>query len=162
MKLHARTRKGQSAIEYLTTYGWALLAIIVVGAVLVQMGVFNQCQTVTPQFSGNTVAVDTFAFTDTNSIDVVVQAIDRDVTLQEIELVVNGNEYNATSLGQSISAGQTATVTVDTSSNAAGDGPAFSSGECASAQVNLVYDISGTSITGAQAAGSGALRAPVP
>jgi len=35
------TRKGQSAIEYMTTYGWAILLILVVGLVLWQMGAFN-------------------------------------------------------------------------------------------------------------------------
>lgn len=34
-------RKGQAAIEYLTTYGWAILVILVVGVVLWQMGAFK-------------------------------------------------------------------------------------------------------------------------
>ncbi len=33
--------KGQSALEYLVTYGWAILAIVVVAAVLWYFGVFN-------------------------------------------------------------------------------------------------------------------------
>jgi hypothetical protein len=35
-------RKGQAAMEYLMTYGWAFLVIAVVIAVLLAMGVFNQ------------------------------------------------------------------------------------------------------------------------
>ena len=34
-------RKGQSAMEYLMTYGWAILIIVVVGAVLFAYGVFS-------------------------------------------------------------------------------------------------------------------------
>jgi len=34
-------RKGQSAIEYMTTYGWAVLLIMIVGLVLWQMGAFT-------------------------------------------------------------------------------------------------------------------------
>ncbi len=34
-------RKGQSALEYLVTYGWAILAIVIVAAVLWYFGVFN-------------------------------------------------------------------------------------------------------------------------
>jgi hypothetical protein len=34
-------RKGQGAMEYLTTYGWAILVVMVVGMVLYQLGVFN-------------------------------------------------------------------------------------------------------------------------
>ncbi len=33
--------KGQSAIEYLTTYGWALLFIIIVVGVIISMGITN-------------------------------------------------------------------------------------------------------------------------
>lgn len=33
--------KGQSALEYLMTYGWALVVIVVVVAVLYALGVFN-------------------------------------------------------------------------------------------------------------------------
>lgn len=35
------SQKGQSAIEYMTTYGWAVLLILVVGMVLWQMGAFT-------------------------------------------------------------------------------------------------------------------------
>jgi hypothetical protein len=38
--------KGQGAMEYLTTYGWAILVVLVVGMVLYQLGVFNQQGTV--------------------------------------------------------------------------------------------------------------------
>ena len=34
-------RKGQGAMEYLMTYGWALLVIVVVGAALFALGVLN-------------------------------------------------------------------------------------------------------------------------
>ncbi len=34
-------RKGQGALEYLMTYGWALLIVVVVGAALFAMGVFS-------------------------------------------------------------------------------------------------------------------------
>jgi hypothetical protein len=34
-------RKGQGAMEYLMTYGWAILVVMVVGVVMWQMGIFN-------------------------------------------------------------------------------------------------------------------------
>ena len=37
-------KRGQSALEYLVTYGWAILAIVVVAAVLWYFGVFNPGQ----------------------------------------------------------------------------------------------------------------------
>ncbi|MFZ2455633.1 MAG: hypothetical protein WAX07_04070 [Candidatus Altiarchaeia archaeon] len=33
--------RGQGALEYLTTYGWAILVVVIVGLVLYQAGVFN-------------------------------------------------------------------------------------------------------------------------
>ena len=40
-------KKGQGAIEYLMTYGWALLVIVVVGAALYASGVLNPASYVT-------------------------------------------------------------------------------------------------------------------
>jgi hypothetical protein len=37
-------RKGQAAADFLMTYGWVILAIVVVAAVLWNMGVFNTSQ----------------------------------------------------------------------------------------------------------------------
>lgn len=34
-------RKGQTALEYLMTYGWAILIIVIVGAALYALGVFS-------------------------------------------------------------------------------------------------------------------------
>lgn len=36
-----RTKRGQSALEYLVTYGWAILAIVIVAGVLWYLGIFN-------------------------------------------------------------------------------------------------------------------------
>jgi len=34
-------KKGQSALEYLVTYGWAILAIVIIAAVMWYFGIFN-------------------------------------------------------------------------------------------------------------------------
>ena len=34
-------KKGQSALEYLVTYGWAILGIVIIAGVLVAFGIFN-------------------------------------------------------------------------------------------------------------------------
>ena len=34
-------RKGQSALEYMMTYGWAILVIVIVAAVLYSLGIFS-------------------------------------------------------------------------------------------------------------------------
>lgn len=152
MKPHSR--KGQSAIEYLTTYGWALLAIIIVGAVLVNMGVFSQCQTTTPRFSGQNVAVDSWSFTAESDMDMTIQAIQRDITVTEVafDWDDDGTYEDNSTVSQSISAGSTGTVSLT--------GLSTSSGECARGNVRITYDYGST--TGAIATGSGTLGGPVP
>jgi hypothetical protein len=41
-------RKGQSALEYMMTYGWAILVILALGVVLWQMGILGMGQDTTP------------------------------------------------------------------------------------------------------------------
>ncbi|MCW6160073.1 MAG: hypothetical protein LVQ95_03240 [Candidatus Micrarchaeales archaeon] len=41
METAMKNKRAQSAIEYLTTYGWAILIIIVVVAALYRLGIFN-------------------------------------------------------------------------------------------------------------------------
>ena len=50
-------RKGQSAMEYLMTYGWAILVVIIIGVVLWQMGIFDIKGKTTPGYVGFSVLV---------------------------------------------------------------------------------------------------------
>jgi len=154
---YTMSRKGQSAIEYLTTYGWALLAIVIVGAVLSQMGVFNQCQQTTPQFSGQSAAVGTWAFTGTNQLNFEVEAVNQDLSDVGVAIDVDDDgtyDYTNSSAVSSIAAGSSAEVTLGTSSE-------FSSGECATATLALNYTVGDLS-DNTLGTGSGSLRAPVP
>lgn len=45
-------KKGQSAIEYMMTYGWAILVIMIVGIVMWQMGIFEFGKSVNPGKNG--------------------------------------------------------------------------------------------------------------
>lgn len=45
-------KKGQGAMEYLMTYGWAIIVVVVVGIVLWQMGVFTPSASTASGFSG--------------------------------------------------------------------------------------------------------------
>jgi hypothetical protein len=44
--------RGQGAMEYLMSYGWAILVVMVVGAALWQLGIFNMGGSVPPTSSG--------------------------------------------------------------------------------------------------------------
>ncbi len=44
--------KGQSALEYMMTYGWAILIIVIVAVILYSMGIFNPRASITAASSG--------------------------------------------------------------------------------------------------------------
>lgn len=55
--------RGQAAVEYLTTYGWAILALVIVLGVLVSTGVFSPSYLVNEECSfGNTLKCDVALF----------------------------------------------------------------------------------------------------
>jgi hypothetical protein len=71
--------KGQTAMEYLMTYGWAILIVIVVVAALFAMGVFKigagvKCS---PCFS----AGGDFTFIDHNGVDLSLKVGPRDIVI---------------------------------------------------------------------------------
>ncbi len=45
-------RKGQSALEYMMTYGWAILVIVIVAAVLYSLGIFSPSSSIGTGFTG--------------------------------------------------------------------------------------------------------------
>ena len=46
------THKSQSALEYLMTYGWAILIIVIVAVILYSMGIFNPSSSITSTITG--------------------------------------------------------------------------------------------------------------
>ena len=42
-----KSKRSQSALEYMMTYGWAILIIVIVAVILYSMGIFNPSSSVT-------------------------------------------------------------------------------------------------------------------
>ncbi len=147
-------RKGQSAIEYLSTYGWALLAIVVVGAVLLQMGVFDQCSTSSPMFTGQSFDLEDWAFVGEDEITMQFVAIDNDVEITEIELDIDGEDsivedFSEDPIEVPVGESETATLTHD-----------LASGTCASGSLEVTFNAG--EIEGQRAIGDGSLRGRAP
>ncbi|EFD92756.1 MAG: hypothetical protein BJBARM5_0529 [Candidatus Parvarchaeum acidophilus ARMAN-5] len=47
-----QTKRSQSALEYMMTYGWAILIIVIVAVILYSMGIFNPSSAITTTSSG--------------------------------------------------------------------------------------------------------------
>jgi len=83
-------RKGQGALEYLMTYGWALLIIVVVGAALFALGVFS------PQTREGCTGFAYFQYSDlrltsANDFNLVVINGNQDVTINSVQWDTSSN-----------------------------------------------------------------------
>jgi len=93
-------RKGQTAIEYLMTYGWAILIILVVGGVLYYYGVFSPTTLVGKQktgFSGGVDVVDYVINSNGANPDSISVLVENRAGVQIIVTGVTVNGVAATS-----------------------------------------------------------------
>ncbi len=104
--------RGQSALEYLVTYGWAILAIVVIFAVLFGLGIFNPSKFVGEKQSGGFSAflVQDFKLTGTTLTLSLGNQVGRAVTVTAINSTKGGCNY-AGSVQIQASAVQSFTVT---------------------------------------------------
>ena len=47
LNLLTKGKRSQSALEYMMTYGWAILIIVIVAVILYSMGIFNPSSSIT-------------------------------------------------------------------------------------------------------------------
>ena len=50
--ISSMTKSGQSALEYMMTYGWAILIIVIVAVILYSMGIFNPASSISSTITG--------------------------------------------------------------------------------------------------------------
>ncbi len=92
-------KKGQAAMEYLMTYGWAILAVVIVGGVLYYYGVFEPdmpaqgCPNAPVAVEANAWSYDgdgTLRFVARNNAgeDITINSVNATVAGDEIEQVI--------------------------------------------------------------------------
>ena len=52
LSLSVKSKRSQSALEYMMTYGWAILIIVIVAVILYSMGIFNPSSSITTTITG--------------------------------------------------------------------------------------------------------------
>jgi len=106
-------KKGQTALEYLMTYGWAILIVIVVVAALYSLGLTKPCRWVGTQVTGfGEVAVSSVKFNSTGDIIFYLQRQkpgDVNVTGIQFNSSANGNDYKTFSPPVKLTSGASAT-----------------------------------------------------
>lgn len=133
-------RKGQAATEFLMTYGWAILAIVIVAAVLWNMGVFKgQCaKTAAVQVfgAGEQLQASDWAINSTNDLNMKVKNLAGNaITISAASFAdEKGSGTTLVPASVPVPAGGDATIAV----LASGAGNA---GDCFNADLNLTYAV---------------------
>ena len=104
-------KKGQGAMEYLMTYGWAILVVIIVGVVLWQMGVFTPGAGTVSSFSGFGQVKPLESACSATSDDVSVVVVNgAGATITGVNITADGT--TGTCSPTSVPAGNSSTCTV--------------------------------------------------
>lgn len=130
-------RKGQGALEYLMTYGWALLVIVVVGAALYSMGILN------PSSYQGTEGCRTFGYFNFNGIKFNTTSVELDITNGGQAINITGIQVGSSiidaDLGGTIAPGAATRTQVLVMGT--GHIPSKNSGDSFSETVTIRYDV---------------------
>jgi len=125
--------KAQSAIEYLVTYGWMLVAVsIVSGAIYSTVG--GECVEATSGFTGQSVEIQDFGSGD--ELDLVLQnSAGNSITVEEIEIEDSDTgEVRIWNDEESLDVGQTEVTSFEAVQDTE---------ECNTLEVDILYSIDG-------------------
>jgi len=146
------TRRGQAALEFLMTYGWAILAaVVVVGVLWYMIGnpanlAGNDFQVSVP-FVAEAMAVD-----ETGSVQLEIRnGGGNTVTIGAVNITLDAPDSCTADTGGDVAPGSTDTYTINCIT--------FTSGERLSGDVKITYVESGSTLT--QTA-TGTIRAVIP
>ena len=139
-------RKAQSALEYLMTYGWAILIIVIVGAALFALGVFNPGGTTALQIRGlsNFQVDDALLETGGNLTLVLGVKTGKTTQVSDIDFSVQAGETcnNTADIGDvTIPASQTRTIQIDPEVDCG-----LTSGDRLILDTDITYTVTGSSI----------------
>ncbi len=90
-----KEKRGQVALEFLLTYGWAVLILTVVALLLWQMGMFNLGGKVQPGTSGfwGVAPYEDFAYTEGQVLMIPISnRIGANITIQNISVTFQGRD----------------------------------------------------------------------
>lgn len=92
-------KKGQTALEYLMTYGWAILIVIVVVAALYSLGLTKPCRWVGTQMSGlGEVSVADIKFASNAQLTIsMARAKPGDINVTNVTFYSAGDAYGSAS-----------------------------------------------------------------
>ncbi|MEM5871600.1 MAG: hypothetical protein QW051_01870 [Candidatus Aenigmatarchaeota archaeon] len=139
-KCKSSKKKAQSAMEYLMTYGWAILIVIIVAAALYALGVFNPATFTGPSVTGfNAIGKPTdWVLTANGDLKLKLRNMfTTRLNITNIDVTINNKPYtNLLSSEVIIDPNTDQEVTLAT-------GDTFSTGATYSAQLKITYNTGG-------------------
>lgn len=123
--------KAQSAIEYLSTYGWMLVVVAVVGGAI--YGVAGErCTETVSGFSGGIMVADFSVNSETDNLDILIENQNSDTALVKNVTINSADKQVTQELNSEIEAGSSETVPLS-------EGFATSP-ECNTYDITVTYD----------------------
>jgi hypothetical protein len=138
-------RKAQSAMEYLMTYGWAILIVIVVAASFYFMGLFNPAmfagRTVTGfQVLGTPVDWELLGVNGNLTLKLANGRLQTPVTIHAITATINGQDTSYVPAGLTIGPGASSEISFPVT-------PPLAKGSTYSVKIAILYDAGGLNHT---------------
>jgi len=137
-------KKAQSAMEYLMTYGWAILIVIIVAAALYALGVFNPATFTGRQATGfQTIGAPTdwdLKNSGNLTLNLANNKMSTAVTIYEINATISGTTSSYLPVGLVLGPGASKTETFPTTAT-------LTSGSTYSAKIAILYNSGGLNHT---------------
>jgi len=137
-------RKGQAALDFLMTYGWAIALVVIIAAVLFALGIFN-----VSNFTGNKaagfsgVSVQGWELSTAGTMTMKVSnQVGSQISLTGIAVTIGQNTSTVSGLPVNLNVGQS-TATLTTAADAFGANQVPGTGYTASVVINYTDQTSG-------------------
>jgi hypothetical protein len=156
--LSIKSKRSQSALEYMMTYGWAILIIVIVAVILYSMGIFNPSSSITTTITG----FQSLGVTQANCIN--------SVNNQILELYITnkvGYPINITSINVTGNNGLKVTQVVGSILNPGASSSFYVNGACNksssfySGSATITYTEPGQPLTGPYVSTGSLVKVPV-
>ena len=141
----ASQRKAQSALEYLITYGWAILIIVIVGAALFALGVFNPGGNTALQIRGltNFQIDDALLDSDGNLTLILGVKTGKTTKVTDVDYAAVGLDCNNTADDTDVTIPPSQTKQVDLLPTA---DCGFAAGDSIQLDMDIIYTVSGSTL----------------
>ena len=95
LTLLTKSKRSQSALEYMMTYGWAILIIVIVAVILYSMGIFNPSSSLSPSLITGLSGFQSSIFCQSNGDIILIlgNMLGQKIEITNLSIAVAGKSY---------------------------------------------------------------------